>query len=210
MSPGQALQLFNGNNQLFDAVICDISKKNVQVDVISSTTDNRESPLHIHLGQVMSRGEKMEFTIQKSVELGVSLITPLFSERCGVKLEAERLEKKRQQWQKIAIAACEQCGRNSVPEIRPAMPLAAWCAEQDDSLKLNLHPRAHASINTLPPALSRVRLLIGPEGGLSADEIAMTTRYQFTDILLGPRVLRTETTALTAITALQVRFGDLG
>lgn len=104
----------------------------------------------------------------------------------------------------------EQCGRNRVPEIRPAMDLEAWCAEQDEGLKLNLHPRASNSINTLPLPVERVRLLIGPEGGLSADEIAMTARYQFTDILLGPRVLRTETTALTAITALQVRFGDLG
>lgn len=85
---------------------------------------------------------------------------------------------------KIAIAACEQCGRNRVPEIRPPMALEAWCAEQDSGLKLNLHPRAHASINTLPLPVERVRLLIGPEGGLSADEIAMTARYQFTDILL--------------------------
>jgi 16S rRNA (uracil1498-N3)-methyltransferase len=153
---------------------------------------------------------KMEFTIQKSIELGVSLITPLFSERCGVKLDAERLNKKIQQWQKIAIAACEQSGRNRIPEIRPAMDLEEWCAEEDSGLKLNLHPRASASINTLPLPVERVRLLIGPEGGLSAEEIAMTARYQFTDILLGPRVLRTETTALTAITALQVRFGDLG
>ena len=210
MGKGQAVQLFDGSNQLFEAVITDASKKNVMVDVQSATMDNRESPIHIHLGQVMSRGDKMEFTIQKSIELGVSLITPLFSERCGVKLDAERLNKKIQQWQKIAIAACEQSGRNRIPEIRPAMDLEDWCAEEDSGLKLNLHPRASASINTLPLPVERVRLLIGPEGGLSADEIAMTARYQFTDILLGPRVLRTETTALTAITALQVRFGDLG
>ena len=152
----------------------------------------------------------MEFTIQKSIELGVSLITPLFSERCGVKLDAERLQKKIQQWQKIAIAACEQSGRNVVPEIRPAMQLEAWCVLAYNGLHRDLHPRASASINTLPLPVERVRLLIGPEGGLSAEEIAMTARYQFTDILLGPRVLRTETTALTAITALQVRFGDLG
>ncbi|EDW0107916.1 16S rRNA (uracil(1498)-N(3))-methyltransferase [Salmonella enterica] len=210
MGPGQALQLFDGSNQVFDAEIISASKKSVEVQVMKGKIDDRESPLHIHLGQVMSRGEKMEFTIQKSIELGVSLITPLFSERCGVKLDSERLNKKRQQWQKIVIAACEQCGRNRVPEIRPPMALEAWCAEQDSGLKLNLHPRAHASINTLPLPVERARLLIGPEGGLSADEIAMTARYQFTDILLGPRVLRTETTALTAITALQVRFGDLG
>lgn len=210
MGIGQAIQLFDGSNQLFDAEIVHADKKSVRVTVLKGETDDRESPLHIHLGQVMSRGEKMEFTIQKSIELGVSLITPLFSERCGVKLDAERLNKKIQQWQKIAIAACEQCGRNRIPEIRPAMDLEQWCAEQDDALKLNLHPRASASINTLPQPVDRVRLLIGPEGGLSADEIAMTARYRFTDILLGPRVLRTETTALTAITALQVRFGDLG
>lgn len=210
MGAGQALQLFDGSNQVFDAEIVQADKKSVRVRVLSATADNRESPLHLHLGQVMSRGEKMEFTIQKAVELGVNVITPLFSERCGVKLDAERLNKKLTQWRKIAVAACEQCGRNRVPEIRPAMDLEVWCAELDESLKLNLHPRASASINTLPQPVERVRLLIGPEGGLTADEIAMTARHQFTDILLGPRVLRTETTALTAITALQVRFGDLG
>ena len=211
MSTGQALQLFDGSNQVFDAEIIQSDKKQVAVRVLKSETDNRESPLHLHRGQVMSRGEKMEFTIQKSIELGVNVITPLYSERCGVKLDAERMNKKIQQWQKITIAACEQCGRNQVPEIRPAMDLALWCKEDEvNTLKLNLHPRASKSINTLPHPVERIRLLIGPEGGLSADEIAMTAQYHFTDILLGPRVLRTETTALTAITALQVRFGDLG
>ncbi|WP_313097787.1 16S rRNA (uracil(1498)-N(3))-methyltransferase [Atlantibacter hermannii] len=210
MGPDQLVQLFDGSNQVFEARITHADKKSVQVQVLSATEDDRESPLHLHLGQVMSRGEKMEFTIQKSIELGVNVITPLFSERCGVKLDAERLNKKIQQWQKIAIAACEQCGRNRVPEIRPAMDLADWCAEPEAGLKLNLHPRASQSINTLPLPVERVRLLIGPEGGLSREEIAMTAQHQFTDILLGPRVLRTETTALTAITALQVRFGDLG
>ncbi len=94
--------------------------------------------------------------------------------------------------------------------IRPIMQLEEWCAEQSEALKLNLHPRAQYSINTLPGPIERVRLLVGPEGGLSAEEIAMTEQYQFEETLLGPRVLRTETAALTAITALQVRFGDLG
>ncbi|GLR08262.1 16S rRNA (uracil(1498)-N(3))-methyltransferase [Mixta theicola] len=210
MGSGQALELFDGSNLVFDGEILRADKRSVTVKVTQSRADSRESPLHLHLGQVMSRGEKMEFTIQKSIELGVNVITPLFSERCGVKLDAERQAKKIQQWQKIAVAACEQCGRNVVPEVREAMSLEAWCAEQDDALKLNLHPRAQHSINTLPQPVERVRLLIGPEGGLTAEEIAMTGRHGFTDILLGPRVLRTETTALTAITALQVRFGDLG
>ncbi len=210
MNPGQMLELFDGTNLTFAAKIEHADKKSVRVSLTQSREESRESPLHLHLGQVMSRGEKMEFTIQKAVELGVNTITPLFSERCGVKLDEQRLAKKIQQWQKIVIAACEQCGRNSLPQVREAMSLEAWSREEDKSLKLNLHPRASQSINTLPEPVSRVRLLIGPEGGLSADEIAMTARYGFTDILLGPRVLRTETTALTAITALQVRFGDLG
>ncbi|MBC8947687.1 16S rRNA (uracil(1498)-N(3))-methyltransferase [Xenorhabdus sp. TS4] len=210
MSNGQALQLFDGSNQAFDAIITEASKKTIKVSIIDGKLSNHESPLNLHLGQVMSRGEKMEFTIQKSVELGVNTITPLLSERCGVKLDTERLEKKLQQWKKIVISACEQCGRNRIPEIRPVMPLESWCAENDGSLKLNLHPRASHSINTLSLPVEKVRLLIGPEGGLSAEEIEMTAKYQFTDILLGPRILRTETTALTAITALQVRFGDLG
>ncbi|MDC9621742.1 16S rRNA (uracil(1498)-N(3))-methyltransferase [Xenorhabdus sp. XENO-7] len=210
MSNGQPLQLFDGSNQVFDAELIEVSKKTIKVRITDGKLSDHESPLNLHLGQVMSRGEKMEFTIQKSVELGVNTITPLFSERCGVKLDAERLEKKLQQWKKIVISACEQCGRNRIPEIRPVMSLETWCAENDGSLKLNLHPRASQSINTLPLPVEKVRLLIGPEGGLSAEEIEMTANHQFTDILLGPRVLRTETTALTAITALQVRFGDLG
>ncbi|MDE1480079.1 16S rRNA (uracil(1498)-N(3))-methyltransferase [Xenorhabdus bovienii] len=210
MSNGQPLQLFDGSNQVFDAELIEASKKTIKVRITDGKLSDHESPLNLHLGQVMSRGEKMEFTIQKSVELGINTITPLLSERCGVKLDAERLEKKLQQWKKIVISACEQCGRNRIPEIRPVMSLEAWCAENDGSLKLNLHPRASQSINTLPLPVEKIRLLIGPEGGLSAEEIEMTANHQFTDILLGPRVLRTETTALTAITALQVRFGDLG
>lgn len=152
----------------------------------------------------------MEFTIQKSVELGVKVITPLWSERCGVKLNDERQDKKLQQWQKIAIAACEQCGRNEIPEIRPIMKLTDWCKEQDDMLKLNLHPRAKYTIRQLPNmSAAGVRLLIGSEGGLSPEEIAMTEKEGFTEVLLGKRVLRTETASLAAITALQVCFGDI-
>ncbi|PSJ45766.1 16S rRNA (uracil(1498)-N(3))-methyltransferase [Zobellella endophytica] len=209
MQPGQALVLFDGSGGQYDAEITAVDKKSVQVRLGAFRATEVESPLHFHLGQVVSRGEKMEFTIQKSVELGVNLITPLFSSRCGVKLGGERLEKKLQQWQKIAIAACEQCGRNRIPEIRPAMDLSHWLAEESRELKLNLHPRAHFSVGTLPPPDAGVRLLVGPEGGLSDDEIALAAASGFVDILLGPRVLRTETAALTAITALQCRFGDL-
>ncbi|MGT0150378.1 RsmE family RNA methyltransferase [Vibrio metschnikovii] len=168
-----------------------------------------ESPLNLHLGQVISRGDKMEFTIQKSVELGVNTITPLLSERCGVKLDPKRFEKT------SAMAKDSDCClRTMWPKSDPCHPpsdgIRSLCAELSQALKLNLHPRASYSINTLPEPVSNVRLLIGPEGGLSEQEIAMTEQYHFAETLLGPRVLRTETAALTAITALQVRFGDLG
>lgn len=210
MQENQEVCLFDNSGYEFSAVITQTNKKSVSVNVTGKIEKSLESPLDIHLGQVISRGDKMEFTIQKSVELGVKTITPLISERCGVKLNQERLQKKLAQWQKIAIGACEQCGRNIVPQIRPVMSLEHWCKEEDNALKLNLHPRAKYSINTLPESLNKVRLLIGPEGGLSAEEIANTQTQGFEEILLGPRVLRTETTAMTAITALQVRFGDLG
>ncbi|MFA0140828.1 16S rRNA (uracil(1498)-N(3))-methyltransferase [Vibrio kanaloae] len=210
MKEGQEVLLFDGSGAEFPATIIEVSKKNVTVHVTERIERSSESPLDLHLGQVISRGDKMEFTIQKSVELGVNTITPLISARCGVKLDTKRFEKKLAQWQKIAIAACEQCGRNTVPVIRPIMQLEEWCRETSEALKLNLHPRAKYSINTLPEPISKVRLLIGPEGGLSAEEISMTEQYKFEETLLGPRVLRTETAALTAITALQVRFGDLG
>lgn len=211
MNVGDVLVLFDGTNHVFPATIVAIEKKRVQVELGEGALDDRESPLFLHLGQVISRGERMEFTIQKSVELGVSVITPLWSERCGVKLDEQRMAKKLQQWQKIAIAACEQCGRNRVPEVRPLMKLEQWCSEGSGELKLNLHPRATCGISGLENIGERgIRLLIGAEGGLSAHEIAMTEQQGFHSVLLGPRVLRTETAALTAITALQVCFGDLG
>ncbi len=210
MQAGQALLLFNGEGDQFAATITEAGKKTVRVTIDQQQAQDLESPLALHLGQVISRGDKMEFTIQKAVELGVASITPLWSERCGVKLSGDRLDKRIQQWQKVAIAACEQCGRNRVPEVRPVMKLESWLAEPFDGLKLNLHPRARYSINTLPEPVTALRLLIGPEGGLSPAEIDAAATQEFTDILLGPRVLRTETAALTAITALQVRFGDLG
>ena len=210
MKEGEQIILFDGSNHIFHARLQAVEKKQVIAKIESSELDDRESPLAIHLGQVISRGDRMEFTIQKSVELGVKTITPLWSERCGVKLNDERQDKKLQQWQKIAIAACEQCGRNEIPEIRPMMKLTDWCKEQDNMLKLNLHPRAKYTIRQLPHIPPEgVRLLIGSEGGLSAEEIQMTEKEGFTEVLLGKRVLRTETASLAAITALQVCFGDI-
>lgn len=211
MVEGEQLELFDGSNHIYPAIITESNKKSVKVNILGRELSDKESNLKIHLGQVISRGERMEFTIQKSVELGVNVITPLWSERCSVKLDGERMDKKIQQWQKIVIAACEQCGRNVVPEIRPLMKLQDWCAEDDGAIKLNLHPRAQHSIKTLPMIpKDGVRLLIGSEGGLSEQEIVQTQQKGFTEILLGKRVLRTETASLAAISALQIYFGDLG
>lgn len=208
--PAQApLILFNGQGGHYRAQLKEVGKKHVTAWIESHHESDNESPLRVHLGQVISRGDRMDFTLQKSVELGVSCITPLFSERCGVKLSGERLAKKIEQWQKIVISACEQSGRDNIPQVRPAMSLDRWCHEPTDACKITLHPRASQGISNLQLEHLSVRLLIGSEGGLTDAEIQMTTDAQFKEVLLGPRVLRTETAALTAITALQCRFGDL-
>lgn len=209
LKAGDEITLFNGDGHDYQAKLQDVSKKQATATIISSINRNNESPLNIHLGQGISRGDRMDFTLQKSVELGVNTITPLFTERCGVKLNAERLEKKRQQWQKIVISACEQSGRAVVPQVLAPVSLSVWLTQTTSALKINLHPRAQHSIMGLPMTAERVRLLIGPEGGLTDEEIEQASNANYTEVLLGPRVLRTETAALTAITALQCKFGDL-
>ena len=214
LSEGDTVALFNGKEAAqYTAKLVEVKKKQASAVIIEKKVVVNESPVNIHLGQGISRGDRMDYTLQKSVELGVHMITPLFTERCGVKLSAERLMKKQEQWQKIVISACEQSGRCIVPEVAEPMYLQDWLEQETSSLKLNLHPRAKHSIMTLPVDISKnslqVRLLIGPEGGLSNEEIDKANQADFQDILLGPRVLRTETAALTAITALQCRFGDL-
>jgi 16S rRNA (uracil1498-N3)-methyltransferase len=212
LSTGDLVTLFNGTEAAqYQAKITEVSKKYANVEILDKVVIDNESPLNIHLGQGISRGDRMDFTLQKSVELGVNTITPLFTERCGVKLSGERLEKKRIQWQKIVISACEQSGRCFVPQVAQPLLLNDWLTQDTSALKLNLHPKAEHSIMGLPleNAGNRVRLLIGPEGGLSDDEINQANQADFHDVLLGPRVLRTETAALTAITALQCRYGDL-
>lgn len=209
LKAGAEITLFNGLGGQYSATLTEVQKRSCSARIDAFQETDNESPLHLHLGQVISRGERMEFVIQKAVELGVNEITPLLSERCGVKINAERMLKKQQQWQKIAIAACEQSGRNIVPTIHSTQALPTWCESADPATKLTLHPRAKYSINTLPGGIDKIRLLIGPEGGLTDDEINLTEALNFTETVLGPRILRTETAALTAITALQCRFGDL-
>lgn len=209
MQPGEIIRLFNGDGNDYPATLQEVSKKQVVAEINSVNVLHNESPLALTLGQVISRGDRMDFVIQKSVELGVKQIVPLFSERCGVKLSGERLEKKVSQWQKIAISASEQSGRARVPEITPVQQLADWVKAPFTGHSLTLSPYATQTIATLP-ASPRARLLIGPEGGFTDEEVALASQAGFTDVLLGPRVLRTETAALAAITALQLQLGDLG
>lgn len=208
MQANQALELFNGDGNNYQALIVEVGKKSVTVAINGVTANPVESPLRIHLGQGISRGDRMDFAIQKAVELGVAEITPLFTERCGVKLDAERAEKKREQWQKIVISACEQSGRSVVPMVNPLINLDKWLAQETKEFKLTLDPWAKDTIKTLTQAQS-VRLVIGPEGGFSDKEVQQTEQAGFTAVQLGPRVLRTETAALTAIAALQLQLGDL-
>ncbi|MFT5676716.1 MAG: 16S rRNA (uracil1498-N3)-methyltransferase [Paraglaciecola sp.] len=207
--PGQALVLFNGDDSEYSAVLIEVTKRNVVVQVEAKLSMSVESPLSIHLGQGISRGDRMELVLQKSAELGVTEISPLITERCGVNLSEQRWQKKYQQWQKIIIAACEQCGRNTLPTLNMPCTFSNWINQSTKQLRLTLHPRAEKAFRhiTVPPA--GVRLLIGPEGGFSENELYNTEQAGFHSVQLGPRVLRTETAAIAAITALQAIHGDL-
>ncbi|KMT66139.1 16S rRNA (uracil(1498)-N(3))-methyltransferase [Catenovulum maritimum] len=202
--------VFNGDGFNYQTEILKVSRKAVELKVLDKQLNDSESKLAIHLGQVISRGDRMDFTIQKSVELGVTEITPLISERCGVKLNQERFDKKLEQWQKIVHSACEQSGRSFVPKVNPIMSLEAWLTQEYQGTRINLHPKAEIGFKQLKIDNQNAQLLIGPEGGLSELEITQARESGFTDVLMGPRVLRTETAALSALSMLQCMHGDLG
>ncbi|KFZ30380.1 16S rRNA methyltransferase [Pseudidiomarina salinarum] len=209
MEADQQLELFNGDGYNYQARITSSSKRAVEVIIEEKQPNPSESPVAVHLGQGISRGDRMDFVLQKSVELGVTDITPLFTERCGVKLTGERLEKKQQQWQKIVIAACEQSGRSQVPVVHKPVVMAAWFSDLAPALRLTLDPYADKPLREQQLTQQRVQLLIGPEGGFSDTEIALAAEHGFLPVRLGPRVLRTETAALAALTVIQYQFGDL-
>lgn len=207
LKSGDAVQLFDGSGQEFRGVLSDVGKKTVQADLSEQFTGQPDSPLHVHLGQVLSRGERMDWAIQKATELGVNRITPLFSERCEVRLSDERQDKRLQHWQQVAISACEQCGRSTVPEILTPQPLADWQAQRDEDLRLVLHPEHAQPIASLAKP-QRLALLIGPEGGLTDSEVTAACAAGFTQACFGPRVLRTETAPIVALSLAQQLWGD--
>ncbi len=200
--------VFDGCGNEFNALLTKVEKNSASFICTDRISRNVESPLKIELGQVISRGDKMDFTIQKACELGIAAITPLYSSRCGVKLDDKRGAKKVEQWQKIAISACEQSGRNTVPKVSAITPLGQWYHSGSDTLSLTLDPKATVRLHEIEPK-ENLRLLIGPEGGLDATEIEDARKAGFTGVSLGPRILRTETAALAALSILGSRFGDL-
>lgn len=210
MQPGHELLLFNGDGNDYPAAITDASKKRVQVTVGPPEPNATESALKIVLGQALSKGDRMDYAIQKAVEMGVTRIVPLTTERCDVKLKGDREDKRLRHWHSVAISAAEQCGRARVPEVLPVMKLSEWFEHAGDcDARLVLHHRTEQSLNSLAKP-ARVALMIGPEGGLSPDEIAAAETAGFLPVALGPRVLRTETAPVAAMALCQWLWGDIG
>lgn len=206
---GDSFILFDGNGQDFASEIKD-ARGDAPVARVGAAGPPEPPPaLRIHLGIGVSKGERMEFAMQKAVELGVTDLTPLWTTRGVVKLDGERLARKLARWRGIIISACEQSGRRVLPRLRGPTKLAEWLA-QDHPCGLLLHHRAEATLDQLkaPPPGSPVSLVIGPEGGLSPEERALAAANGFKALRMGPRVMRTETAPLAAIAAMQALWGD--
>ena len=208
MKAGDQITLFNGQGSEFLCTLARVDKRHVDVDIISQTSLPRSSPLKIHIGQAISRGERMDYAIQKATELGMSCMTPLFTERCEVRLNNERRDKRTQHWQQIAISACEQSLRNELPLIQPIQPLQDWIYDVEADLKLVLHHHTEQPLGDFPRP-SSIALLIGPEGGLSEAEVTAALNAGFKPVAFGPRVMRTETAPVAAQAVLQYLWGDL-
>lgn len=210
LRPGSALTVFNGAGGEFTAALVDGAGGRAHIAIGRHSNRERESPLAIHLGIGIARGERMDWVVQKAVELGVSAITPLFTERSEVRLNQERGDRKHRHWRQIAVSACEQCGRNRLPAIAKPVALLSWLGATRD-LGLVLDPEAGIALCRVErPAGTGVHLLIGPEGGLTTAEIDDAVAAGFVRANLGSRILRTETAPLVAISLLQSRWGDLG
>lgn len=211
LESGRPLTVFDGEGQEAGAVVYLAGKKSVTLRIDADVRQvARESPLPTHLAVGISRGERMDFVLQKATELGVTQITPLWTERTEVKLKGERLQKKQAHWQQIIISACEQCQRNRLPRLEPATDLHDFLtAGKQPGLALILHHRSAQTLKQLTPPTA-VTLLIGPEGGLADTEIQRALDQQFLPLTLGPRVLRTETAPIAALSAVQLLWGDLG
>lgn len=209
MGAGDRLQLFNGDGRCWDAEIHAADKRWATVRVIGEATGTDvESPLAIHLGIAVSKGDRMDWVMQKATELGVTAITPLFTRRVDVRLSSERREKKARHWQQVLISACEQCGRNRLPTLNDAQSLDEWLTSVREESRLVLAPGGQR-LETGGETPRSAALLIGPEGGLDGDEIDAARKREFALLGLGPRILRTETAPVAALAILQYLWGDM-
>lgn len=210
LNVGDTATVFNGNGFDYECTLTSVKKNAVSAAITGAKQINNESPLNITLLQGISSGDRMDFTIQKAVELGVTKIQPINSQRSVVKLSAERAEKRIEHWQNVAISACEQSGRAYVPKILPPVSLEAWLSHNphNGTTRILLNPVGARRLTEIPKPSAGIELLIGAEGGLSNAEIDLATSQQFQSIVLGPRILRTETAALTAISVMQSLWGD--
>jgi 16S rRNA (uracil1498-N3)-methyltransferase len=205
-----AVQIFDGIGNALDATINEISGKRVILGNLQTCMAQPASGLHIILAQAMCSSDKMDWIVQKATELGVSEILPVQAQRSVAKLAGARAEKRTEHWRSVAISACEQCGRNDLPKIHAPSELEAWLLSMSNiaSSKFILLPAGASQLQVQPKPKVSATLLIGPEGGFTADESNIALQMGFVPILLGPRVLRTETAAIAGISALQTLWGD--
>ena len=205
LRPGASLRVFDQSGQEFHACL----QKGGKLQLLDAVAEWRESPLNVRLGQALPRGQRMDYVVQKCTELGVSSITPLISERSYSYRELAA-NNKLQHYQKIAIHAAEQCWRQKVPTLQPLTPLAAWLQQSSATVKLIMDENCEQRLDDLPANIESVDLLVGPEGGFSPQEVAAARSVGFVSWRLGPRVFRTETAAVSALSVLQYLRGDLG
>ena len=208
MQGGDALTLFNGDGCSYRARIELADKKKATAAVLEAVREDNDSPLRIHLGIALSKGDRFDWVLQKATELGVSQVTPLYTQRVDVKLNRERSEKKQRHWQQVIVSACEQCGRNALPILDEPVALSQWLEGLEAEQKWVLSP-AHSDNFRDAGKPDSAALLIGPEGGLDDSEVELALRSGFKALQLGPRILRTETAPVAAISILQYRWGDM-
>lgn len=206
---GEHVILFNGLGGEYEAEIIHLAKKDVHVHIIEFRDIERESPLDITLAQGISKGQRMDFTIQKAVELGVHKIAPILNQRSNIQLKDDRKENRLKHWQQVIISACEQSGRNTIPELFMPMSVSEWLEQDTNSRKLVLAPEGQTRLSSLKGTHEKTSILIGSEGGLSQDEINRAIDKGCLSVQMGPRIFRTETAALVVLSACQSLWGDL-
>lgn len=206
---GEIIHVFNGDGGYFEAEILGRRKKSISIRPARYVDDDRESDLPLSLVQGISRGQHMDYTVQKAVELGIRKIVPVFTEFSNVRMEAERARKRTNHWRGVIVSACEQCGRNILPEIHEPVPLQEWIEKDDSPLRFVLHPDSSDKLSGRNVIAGPITLLCGPEGGLSGHELNAALAAGYQPVSLGPRILRTETAAIAAIVQCQTLWGDM-